>query len=93
MKARGTVYKLGKLPMARFLKTRTVDATEGFAKALVGSDDRILSFTAVGGNAGELLLVVQLAMKEGLPYHNISDLVLTHPTLNEGPVVLFGAVS
>lgn len=89
----GIEYRLAKLPMAAFLRTRTMDATQGFAKALVSAtDDRILGFTAVGPRAGELLPLVQLAMTAGLPFTNIADLIVTHPTLNEGLVSLFGNV-
>jgi pyruvate/2-oxoglutarate dehydrogenase complex dihydrolipoamide dehydrogenase (E3) component len=90
----GIQYRLVKLPMAAFLRTRTMDATQGFAKALVStSDDTILGFTALGPRAGELLPVVQLAMSAGLPYTSIAGLIITHPTLNEGLVSLFGNVS
>jgi pyruvate/2-oxoglutarate dehydrogenase complex dihydrolipoamide dehydrogenase (E3) component len=80
----GVQYRLAKLPMAAFLRTRTMDATQGFAKALVSStDDTILGFTALGPRAGELPPVVQLTMSAGLPYTGISVLIITHPTLNE----------
>jgi pyruvate/2-oxoglutarate dehydrogenase complex dihydrolipoamide dehydrogenase (E3) component len=87
-------YRLAKIPMAAFLRTRTMDASEvGFAKALVSAeDDTILGFTALGPRAGELLPVVQLAMANALPYTSISGLVITHPTMGEGLVSLFGAV-
>ena len=81
---RGIKFRLAKLPMMGFLKTRTLGETKGFAKALIADDDTILGFTALGVGAGELLPVVQLAMKRGLPYTDITELVITHPTLNEG---------
>jgi pyruvate/2-oxoglutarate dehydrogenase complex dihydrolipoamide dehydrogenase (E3) component len=90
----GIQYRLSKLPMAAFLRTRTMDATQGFAKALVSkSDNRILGFTALGTRTGELLPVVQLAMSAGLPYTDIADMIVTHPTVSEGLVSLFGNVS
>jgi pyruvate/2-oxoglutarate dehydrogenase complex dihydrolipoamide dehydrogenase (E3) component len=92
-RAAGIQYRLAKLPMAAFLRTRTMDAAIGFAKALVSAlDDTILGFTALGARAGELLPVVQLAMSTGLPYTSIAGLIVTHPTLNEGLVSLFGNV-
>jgi pyruvate/2-oxoglutarate dehydrogenase complex dihydrolipoamide dehydrogenase (E3) component len=74
------------------LKTRTLGETTGFAKALIAEDDTIVGFTALGIGAGELLPVVQLAMKRGLPYTDISEMVITHPTLSEGLVFLFSGV-
>jgi pyruvate/2-oxoglutarate dehydrogenase complex dihydrolipoamide dehydrogenase (E3) component len=92
-KARGVPYRLTKLPMAAFLRTRTHGQMEGFAKALVEENgNQILGLTALGEGAGELLPVVQLAMKLGIPYTELADLVITHPTLNEGLVALFSSV-
>lgn len=85
----GLKVRVARLPMAAFLKTRTLDQTEGFAKVLVGEDDQILGFTALGSGAGELLPVVQLAMKAGLKYTYIVDMIISHPTLGEGLVHLF----
>jgi pyruvate/2-oxoglutarate dehydrogenase complex dihydrolipoamide dehydrogenase (E3) component len=92
-KHQGLDYRLAKLPMAAVLRTRTIGETEGFLKALIADDDRILGFTALGAGAGELLAPVQLAMSAGLPYTAIRDLILTHPSLTEGLVYLFSSVT
>jgi len=89
---RGIKYRILKVPMAAFLNTRTIGETEGFAKALIAEDDTILGFTALGAGAGELLPVVQLAMKKGLLYTEIAEMVITHPTLSEGLIALFMSV-
>lgn len=92
-KAKGVAYRLAKVPMAAFLRTRTLGQTDGFAKALISTkDDTILGFTALGVGAGELLPVVQLAMAQKLPYTVIQNLIITHPTLNEGLIALFDEV-
>jgi len=91
---KGVAYRLATLPMAEFLRTRTMDATQGFAKALISAtDDTILGFTALGPRAGELLPVVQLAMVHGLPYTSLSGLIITHPTMSEGLGSLFESVA
>lgn len=93
LQAEGTNYRSSKLPMAAFLRTRTLGETNGFAKVLVSAeDDTILGFTAIGPGVGELLPVVQLAMKRELPYTDIANLIITHPTLSEGLVALFSSV-
>ena len=52
---------------------------------LVGaSDDRILGFTMMGSEAGEVMSAVQTAMLAGLPYPNLRDAVLAHLTMAEG---------
>jgi pyruvate/2-oxoglutarate dehydrogenase complex dihydrolipoamide dehydrogenase (E3) component len=84
-KAQGIGYRLGKLPMKMVLRTRTLSEERGFLKALVAADsDRMLGFTALGVDAGELLPAVQIVMSAGLPYTLLRDAVITHPTLAEG---------
>ncbi|KAI3323463.1 FAD/NAD(P)-binding domain-containing protein [Xylariaceae sp. AK1471] len=94
--AQGIKYRLAKIAMAdAFLRVQTLgpEHTTGFAKALVEADgDRILGFTALGSGAGELLPVVTLAIKLGVSYREIVDLIVAHPTLNEGLVMLFDTV-
>ncbi|KAK3698634.1 hypothetical protein LTR37_016862 [Vermiconidia calcicola] len=92
-KTKGIKYRLAKIPMSAFLRSRTLGETDGFAKALVSAeDDTILGFTAVGPGIGELLPLVQLTMKKKLPYFEIADMIFTHPTLGEGLMFVFGAV-
>ncbi|WP_213741123.1 FAD-dependent oxidoreductase [Bradyrhizobium sp. dw_411] len=88
----GLAYRLVKLPMAAVLRAQTLGETEGFLKALIDSNDRIVGFTALGTGAGELLAPVQLAMSAGLPYTALRDLIVTHPTMSEGLVYLFSSV-
>jgi len=91
-KAKGIPYRLFKVPMEANLRARTLSETRGFVKALVEADsDRILGFTAFGVGAGEILAAVQVAMIAGLPYTELRDAVLTHPTLAEGLGVLFSS--
>jgi len=60
---------------------------------LVGaSDDRILGFTMIGAEAGEVMTVVQTAMLAGLPYPKLRDAVIAHPTMAEGLGPLFSNV-
>ena len=92
-KAQGIQYRLAKIPMVAVLRTRTLSETRGFMKALVDAkSDRILGFTAFGVEAGEVLAAVQVAMSAGLPHTVLRDSIFTHPTINEGLVVLFSAV-
>ncbi|KAK0752972.1 hypothetical protein B0T18DRAFT_315236 [Schizothecium vesticola] len=92
-RAKGVPYRLAKLPMAGFLRTRALGETTGFAKVLVEADgDKVLGFTALGPAVGELLPVVQLVMKLGLSFQEISGLTIVHPTMCEGLVDLFRSV-
>ena len=91
-KAQGVAYRLFKIPMEGVLRARTLSETRGFLKALVETDgDRILGFTAVAVDGGEIMSSVQIAMIAGLPYTAFRDAVLTHPTLVEGLGALFSS--
>lgn len=92
-KRRGITVRLAKLPMQAVLRTRTMDETQGFMKAVIEADgDRILGFTMIGPEAGEVMAVVQMAMLAGLPYTALRDAILTHPTMAEGLNALFSKV-
>ena len=86
----GIAYRVAKIPMSAVLRTRTLSEPRGLLKALIASDsDRILGFTALGAEAGELIAVVQTAMLTHAPYTTLRDSILTHPTIAEGLTVLF----
>ena len=88
----GVPVRVARLPMSAVLRTQTTGETQGFMKALVGNDDRILGFTMIGSEAGEVVAVVQTAMLAGLPYQRLRDAVLAHPTMAEGLGPLFTGV-
>src|SRR5437773_8681420 len=66
---RGIGVRVAKLPMSAVLRTWTISESGGFMKALVDSHgDRILGFTILGPEAGEVVAAVQAAMLAGRPY-------------------------
>jgi pyruvate/2-oxoglutarate dehydrogenase complex dihydrolipoamide dehydrogenase (E3) component len=82
-----------RLPMASVLRARTLGEMRGFMKLLLDADsDRILGFTMLGPEAGEVIAVVQTAMLAGLPYTTLRDAIFTHPTMTEGLNVLLANV-
>jgi pyruvate/2-oxoglutarate dehydrogenase complex dihydrolipoamide dehydrogenase (E3) component len=81
----GIPHRTAKLPMRKVLRTLATDEADGFMKVLVGAtDDRILGFTQVGSEAGEVMAVVQTAMLAGLPHTKLRDAVFAHLTIAEG---------
>jgi len=89
----GHTVRVARLPMTGVRRTATTDETQGFMKVLVGaSDDRILGFTMIGAEAGEVLAAVQTAMLAELPYPRLRDAILAHPTMAEGLDSLFSNV-
>lgn len=88
----GIPARVATLPMRAVLRTEATGETQGFMKVLVGSDDRILGFTMIGSEAGEVLAAVQTAMLAKLPYPVLRDAVITHLTIAEGLGPLLGTV-
>jgi pyruvate/2-oxoglutarate dehydrogenase complex dihydrolipoamide dehydrogenase (E3) component len=89
----GVTVRVARLPMSAVLRTEATGETQGFMKALVGgSDDRILGFTMIGSEAGEVMVAVQTAILANLPYGRLRDAVLVHPTIAEGLGSLFSNV-
>ena len=90
----GVRARVARLPMSAVLRAQTTGETEGFMKALVGDkDDRILGFTMIGVDAGEVVAVLQTAMLAGLPYWQLRDAILAHPTMAEGLDPLFSSLT
>jgi pyruvate/2-oxoglutarate dehydrogenase complex dihydrolipoamide dehydrogenase (E3) component len=90
---RGVAYRLVKIPMEAVFRALTLSETRGFLKALIEREgDRILGFTALGVEAGEVMAIAQVAMAAGLPYTALRDAVWTHPTMAEGLGALFASV-
>jgi len=81
----GVSARVAKLPMGAVLRVQAIGERPGFMKVLVGgSDDRILGFTMIGPEAGEVMAAVQTAMLAELPYPKLRDAVLAHLTMAEG---------
>jgi pyruvate/2-oxoglutarate dehydrogenase complex dihydrolipoamide dehydrogenase (E3) component len=77
------------LPMERVARAVERGRTKGLLKAVVGSDDRIVGFSALGTDGGELMSMVQLAMLGGLEAATLADTMFAHPTLAESMNALF----
>jgi pyruvate/2-oxoglutarate dehydrogenase complex dihydrolipoamide dehydrogenase (E3) component len=89
----GIAARVARLPLTAVLRTAATEETRGFMKALVGaSNDRILGFTMIGAEAGEVMTAVQTAMLADLPYLRLRDAVIAHPTMAEGLGPLFSNV-
>ena len=81
----GVEVRVATLPISGVPRAQTTGETQGFMKALIGADrDRILGFTMIGAEAGEVMATMQAAMLGRLPYSTLRDAVLTHPTMAEG---------
>jgi pyruvate/2-oxoglutarate dehydrogenase complex dihydrolipoamide dehydrogenase (E3) component len=89
----GKPFRKAHLPMKAILRTWTTGEAAGFMKVLVEKPgDRILGFTMIGSEAGEVMAAVQTAMVGGLPFTVFRDAILAHPTMAEGLGSLFAAI-
>jgi pyruvate/2-oxoglutarate dehydrogenase complex dihydrolipoamide dehydrogenase (E3) component len=84
--------RVARLPTSAVLRAQATGEKKGFMKALVDDNDRILGFTMIGADAGEVMAVVQTAMLAELPYSRLRDAILAHPTMAEGLGFLFSNV-
>jgi len=92
-KRKGIPVRVAQLPMSKILRTQATDETQGFMKVVVSAnDDRILGFTMIGSDAGEVMAAIQTAMLAELPYTKLRDAVITHLTIAGGLGPLFGNV-
>lgn len=92
-KAQGIPVRVAKLPMSRVLRTEATDEKEGFMKAIVSAtDERILGFTMIGSEAGEVMAAVQMAILGNMPYTKVRDAVIAHLTMAEGLGFLLGNI-
>jgi pyruvate/2-oxoglutarate dehydrogenase complex dihydrolipoamide dehydrogenase (E3) component len=92
-KRQGISVRFAKLPMNSVLGAQATEQRQGFMKALIGeNDDRVLGFTMIGAEAGEVMAAVQTAMLAGLSYSTLADTAFAHPTMAEGLSLLFSNV-
>ena len=89
----GITIRVAKLPMNSVLGAQATEQRQGFMKALIGeNDDRVLGFTMIGAEAGEVMAAVQTAMLAGLSYSTLANAAFAHPTMAEGLSLLFSNV-
>jgi pyruvate/2-oxoglutarate dehydrogenase complex dihydrolipoamide dehydrogenase (E3) component len=81
---KGVPVRAVKIPTSAVLRAQAICELQGFLKLLVGGDDRILGFTTIGSEAGEVMAVVQTAMLAGMPYSRLGEAIFAHPTMAEG---------
>ena len=88
----GIAVRVARLPVSGVLRAHTTDEKDGFMKVLVDGADRILGFTMIGAEAGEVMSIIQTAMLAKLSYQSVRDTVFAHLTMAEGLGFLLGDV-
>jgi pyruvate/2-oxoglutarate dehydrogenase complex dihydrolipoamide dehydrogenase (E3) component len=73
-------------------RAQTTGETDGFLKAVVDAEtDRILGASFFVAQASEMMAIIHLAMRLGLPYMTRRDEMYAHPTFAEGLNSLFNS--
>jgi pyruvate/2-oxoglutarate dehydrogenase complex dihydrolipoamide dehydrogenase (E3) component len=83
-RAQGSQIRIAKMPMSYVARALEVDETRGFMKAIIDAGTgQILGAAVLGLEGGELMSMLQIAMMGKLPYTQLRDATLAHPTLAE----------
>jgi len=93
-RAQGHDVRVARLPVSAIPRAKTVHDAVGTWKAVVDAEtDQILGAALLGHNSGEVISAVQMAMLGKLPYQQVRDAVITHPTMGEGLNLLFDTLA
>jgi pyruvate/2-oxoglutarate dehydrogenase complex dihydrolipoamide dehydrogenase (E3) component len=90
---RGLRVRVARLMAENVPRAVTSAETRGYLKAVVDGDTgKILGASILATEGGEVMSVIQVAMRAGLPYTALRDMVFAHPTMAEGLNDLFARV-
>ncbi|KAG6002128.1 hypothetical protein E4U43_001168 [Claviceps pusilla] len=83
--------QIATMPMSYVARALETDEPRGLMKAVVHAEtQRILGFTCLGLEGGEIMSVVQMAMISGCAWTALRDAVWAHPSLAESLNSLWG---
>ncbi|MEV0695723.1 FAD-dependent oxidoreductase [Streptomyces sp. NPDC050388] len=92
-RAQGHDVKVARLQVSAIPRAKTLNDTVGTWKAVVDAETgQILGAALLGHNAGEVIAAVQMAILGRMPYQQVRNAVITHPTMGEGLNLLFDAL-
>jgi pyruvate/2-oxoglutarate dehydrogenase complex dihydrolipoamide dehydrogenase (E3) component len=90
-RALGLKIKVASMPMSYVARALETDETRGMMKGIVDAETgKILGFTCLGIEGGEVMSLVQMAIMGGLGYEVLRDAVWAHPALAESLNNLWG---
>ncbi|HEY0177327.1 MAG TPA: FAD-containing oxidoreductase, partial [Pedobacter sp.] len=87
-------YLVAKIPMKNVARAIETAQTRGFMKAIVDKKSRqILGATIIGEQGGEIMSILQMAMKGKITYDEIRFTVFAHPLYAESLNNLFMSIA
>ncbi|KAL6867182.1 Pyruvate/2-oxoglutarate dehydrogenase [Trichoderma novae-zelandiae] len=83
--------QVANMPMSYVARALETDETRGLIKAVINADSqRILGFTCLGVEGGEIMSLVEMAMIGGVKWTALRDAIWAHPSLAESLNNLWG---
>lgn len=89
-KKAGIKIRIAKMPLSETARGLETGETQGLLKVVVNTDnDQILGGAILSPEGGEVMAVLQMAMRAKLPYSALRDGIFAHPTMTESFNTLF----
>lgn len=76
-------FRVSRLPADTIGRANETGRTAGFVEVLVGDDDQLVGAAILTEEGGEIMTMLQIAMAGKLPYQQLVDMVIAHPTWAE----------
>lgn len=85
-RGRGLSVRVARLPAEYVPRAMTSGERRGYLKAVVDADtDKVLGASILAAHGGEVMAVIQVAMRAGLPYTALRDMVFAHHACSASP--------
>lgn len=86
----GLDVSIKKIPVSAIPRAKTLGESDGLLKAVIDNDThQILGCVLFAPESGEVINIVAMAMKLGLPSDYLKDFIFTHPSMSEALNDLF----
>ncbi len=82
-------HRIAKIPMSHIARAAETGNTTGLLKAILAPDGTILGAAIFGAEGGEILSMIEIAMRGGLKAHDLVEMIFVHPNYSEGLNTLF----
>ena len=90
---KGLNFKVATLPAAKIARAWENDETRGLLKAIVDTHSKtLLGAAMLCSGGGELMTILQMAMKGNITYEALKEMVFAHPTYAESLNNLFAGL-
>jgi pyruvate/2-oxoglutarate dehydrogenase complex dihydrolipoamide dehydrogenase (E3) component len=82
-------HRVAKMPMSHVARAGETGNKTGLLKAIIAPDGKILGAAIFGAEGGEILSMIEIAMRGGLTAHDLTEMIFVHPNYSEGLNTLF----